>query len=94
MKLLYLDLGMGAAGDMLAGALLDLLDAPARTDFLTRLNGLLPEGVTAAAYTLMAVAESAGDPDDAITFTVDRPFLFVITGDQGLPLFAGIVNQI
>ena len=52
------------------------------------------EGVTAAAYTLMAVSESAGDPDDAITFTVDRPFLFVITGDQGLPLFAGIVNQI
>ena len=49
MKLLYLDLGMGAAGDMLAGALLDLLDAPARADFLTRLNGLLPEGVTAAA---------------------------------------------
>ena len=49
MKLLYLNLGMGAAGDMLAGALLDLLDAPARTAFLTRLNGLLPEGVTTAA---------------------------------------------
>ena len=51
MKLLYLDLGMGAAGDMLAGALLDLLDAPARNAFLTRLNALLPEGVSVAAET-------------------------------------------
>lgn len=52
------------------------------------------EGVTAAAYTLMAVGEGAADPSSAVTFTIDRPFLFVITGDQGLPLFAGIVNQI
>ena len=49
MKLLYLDLGMGAAGDMLAGALLSLLDAPARADFLRRFNALLPRGVEAAA---------------------------------------------
>lgn len=52
------------------------------------------KGVTGAAYTLMAVGESAGEPENAVTFTIDRPFLFVITGDQGLPLFAGIVNQI
>ena len=52
------------------------------------------KGVTAAAYTLMAVGEGAADPSSAVTFTVDRPFLFVITGDQGLPLFAGVVNQI
>ena len=49
MKILYLDLGMGAAGDMLAGALLDLLEAPARAAFLEKLNALLPEDVTAAA---------------------------------------------
>ena len=49
MKILYLDLGMGAAGDMLAGALLDLLEQPARDAFLEKLNALLPEGVTAAA---------------------------------------------
>ena len=48
MKLLYLDLGMGAAGDMLAGALLGLLPAAEREDFLRELNGVLPEGVTAA----------------------------------------------
>ena len=52
------------------------------------------DGVTAAAYTLMAVGEGEADPGSAVTFTIDRPFIFVITGDQGLPLFAGIVNQI
>ena len=38
MKTLYLDCGMGAAGDMLAGALLELL--PERDAFLSRLNAL------------------------------------------------------
>ena len=42
MKLLYLDLGMGAAGDMLTAALLELL--PDREAFLEELNGIgLPE---------------------------------------------------
>lgn len=45
MKILYLDLGAGAAGDMLAGALLDLLTASERAAFLLRLNAYLPEGV-------------------------------------------------
>lgn len=42
MKTLYLDCGMGAAGDMLAGALLELI--PDRDEFLERFNALgLPE---------------------------------------------------
>ena len=49
MKILYLDLGMGAAGDMLAGALLALLDEDARKGFLRRLNALLPDGAVADA---------------------------------------------
>jgi hypothetical protein len=31
---------------------------------------------------------------DEIDFVLDRPFLFVITGEDGLPLFIGIVNQV
>jgi serpin B len=52
------------------------------------------EGVIAAAYTLMAACGS-GIPEkqDEIDFILDRPFLFVITGEDDLPLFAGKVDQ-
>ncbi len=51
------------------------------------------EGCTAAAYTVMAEAGSAMPPDEEVDFVLDRPFLFVITGADGLPLFAGVVNR-
>ncbi len=50
------------------------------------------EGCTAAAFTLINDA-AAGGPDDEVDFVLDRPFLFCITGDSGLPLFVGIVNH-
>ncbi len=50
------------------------------------------EGLTAAAYTVMAADGTSGPPDDEIDFVLDRPFVFVLTGSSGLPLLAGIVN--
>lgn len=50
------------------------------------------EGCTAAAFTVEAVGGDA-IPDDEVDFVLDRPFLFCITGDSGLPLFVGIVNN-
>ncbi len=51
------------------------------------------EGVTAAAYTVMAGETSEAPPEDEVDFVLDRPFLFVLTSDDGLPLFAGTVSQ-
>ena len=51
------------------------------------------EGVTAAAYTELRLNGSARPPEDEIDFVVDRPFIFVITGTDSLPLFIGVVNN-
>lgn len=47
MKTLYIDCGMGAAGDMLTAALLELL--PDREGFMQKLNGLGIPGITICA---------------------------------------------
>lgn len=51
------------------------------------------EGVEATAYTAMMVAGAAMPPEDEMDFVLDRPFLFVITSQDNMPLFAGIVNE-
>lgn len=51
------------------------------------------EGCIAAAYTVMAAAGAAMPPQEEMDFVLDRPFVFVITGDSGMPLFAGIVGE-
>lgn len=54
------------------------------------------EGCEAAAYTVMMVeCGAAMPPDDEVDFTLDRPFLFAVTGgwSSDLPLFVGAVNQ-
>ena len=52
------------------------------------------EGCVAAAYTVIgASGGSMMPPDETIDFTLDRPFLFAITGPDCLPLFVGIVNN-
>lgn len=51
------------------------------------------EGITAAAYTVIATESGAAPPEDEVDFVLDHPFLFVLTSDDGLPLFAGTVSQ-
>ena len=50
-------------------------------------------GVTAAAYTALAVCGSAL-PQENLKFVLDRPFLFVVTGWDGSVLFTGVVRNI
>ena len=51
------------------------------------------EGIVAAAYTVLEAAGAAPPPDEEMDFVLDRPFLFVVESRDGLPLFAGIVNE-
>lgn len=51
------------------------------------------EGCTAAAFTVMMAAGAARPPEEKMDFVLDRPFLFVINGQDGQPLFIGVVNQ-
>lgn len=44
-RILYLDLGMGAAGDMISGALFSLFDESEQVEILDALNGMGLEGV-------------------------------------------------
>lgn len=85
----------------------DVLD-PARSDFspmardsrgiaLTRASHAArvvidEEGCTAAAFTAMDLA-GGGPPEEVTDFVLDRPFLFCVAGDNGLPLFLGVVNS-
>lgn len=51
------------------------------------------QGCTAAAFTVMAMNGAGAPPDEEVDFVLDRPFLFCITGNSGLPLFVGVVND-
>ena len=51
------------------------------------------KGCEAAAYTVMMMTNSAMPPKEEVDFILNRPFLFVITGEDGLALFIGIVNE-
>ena len=53
------------------------------------------EGCTAAAFTVMAVEGIADTMElEEVDFVLDRPFLFVITNQEGVPVFAGVVNHV
>lgn len=51
------------------------------------------EGCIAAALTVMEATGAGVPPDDEVDFVLDRPFLFCVIGDNGLPLFVGVVNS-
>ncbi len=52
------------------------------------------EGCTAAAFTVLRTVTTGMPPEEEVDFVLDRPFLFCITGDSGLPLFVGVVNTL
>lgn len=61
-------------------------------DQATRLS-IDEDGLTAASYIVIPGATAAEPPEEIIDFVLDRPFLFVVTGANDLPLFTGVINQ-
>ena len=52
------------------------------------------EGCKGAAFTVLFLAGAAPMPEvDEIDFTLDRPFIFTVSSQDNLPLFAGVVNR-
>ncbi len=52
------------------------------------------EGCKGAAFTVMFLAGMAPPPQvDEVDLVLDRPFLFVVSSRDNLPLFAGVVNE-
>ncbi len=55
------------------------------------------EGVSGSAYTFLDIPDYSGRPIEEIEivdFTLNRPFLFILTGADGSILFSGIVKDI
>ncbi|MBQ3000547.1 MAG: hypothetical protein IJD63_02235 [Oscillospiraceae bacterium] len=51
------------------------------------------KGCVGAAYTVIMTEPGTAPTDQKIDFTLDRPFLFIVSSQDDLPLFAGIVND-
>lgn len=52
------------------------------------------EGITAVSYVELQMEGEGRPPEKEVAFILNHPFLFVLTGSDGLPLFAGILNEI
>jgi len=52
------------------------------------------EGCTAASYVVLGMTGGGALlPDEVVDFTLDRPFLFAVTAPDGLPIFAGVIED-
>ena len=51
------------------------------------------EGCEAASFTVMLECGAALIENEPIDFTLDRPFIFVITNSCDQPTFAGVINN-
>jgi serpin B len=51
------------------------------------------KGIVGSAFTYFAILGAAEPLDDKYEFIADRPFIFSVESDDGLPLFTGVVNR-
>ena len=51
------------------------------------------KGIVGSAFTYFAIPGEAEPPAGKYEFIADRPFIFLVESDDGLPMFVGIVNK-
>lgn len=51
------------------------------------------EGCEGAAYTVLGETGGSAPPDDRVELKFDRPFVFVLTNRDNIPIFFGIVHN-
>ncbi len=51
------------------------------------------KGITAVSFVEMVLEWETEPPQEKMDFVLDRPFVFVITGEDDMPLFIGVVYQ-
>lgn len=78
----------------------DFSDMTAKQVFISMVNqethiGVNEDGVEAAAYTIVEMTEGAANPMEMETYELkfDRPFLFGVISEMGIPLFLGICAE-
>ena len=76
-----------------------LVDAAEEPVFLSRAEHgaritVDEKGLTGAAYTVLLPTAGPGYVQlEELELTLDRPFLFVVTNEAGMPIFVGVVNN-
>lgn len=52
------------------------------------------EGCEAASVMIAPASGASAPPEEELDFRLDRPFLFMVIGNESLPIYMGVVNQI
>lgn len=87
-------LGVSEVFDLTADFTPTFVDSPVYVDSIRQSARIAVDekGIEAASVIRIEGAGAAPPPDQIVDFTLDRPFLFVLTA-QNIPLFAGVVNE-
>lgn len=95
-------LGVTAAFDPNRADFLGMI-APTETDLVPYISQILQEtkisidedGIEGAAYTMIEMMSSSSMPEPvvALDFFLDRPFLFAVHTEDGIVLFAGVIDD-
>ena len=85
--------------DLLDPALADFSPLTAEPVYLQEANHSIrvsvnEEGISAAAYTALSCYAAGAPQTYEIDIILNRPFFFVLTSRDNLPILSGVVNQI